>query len=262
MSRRYETIRTEKVQTTTWITLERPHKLNAINATMLQELSEALDSIEKDTDIGCVIIMGEGKKAFSTGADITELKKLTPKTAAEFSRNGQKVFTKMEALSKPVVASINGYALGGGLELALACDFRLASDHARMGFPEIKLGIIPGWGGTQKLALIIGVAEAKRLIMLGEKVNAEEALKMGLVDKVVSQKELEAEAGALAQRLCAYPGAAMKNAKHAMNFVTKSFLESGLKKETDLFALLFSKKVTKGKIESFLSQRNKKEGDC
>jgi enoyl-CoA hydratase/carnithine racemase len=256
----YETIKTKKEQTKIWITLERPHKLNAINATMLQELSEALDTIERDTDIRCVIIIGEGKIAFSTGADITELQKLTQETAAEFSRKGQKVFTKIETLSKPVIAAINGYALGGGLELALACDFRLASDNAKMGFPEIKLGIIPGWGGNLKLALTIGVAEAKRLIMLGDNVNAEEALKIGLVDKVVSQKELEGEADALAQRLCEFPQAAMKNAKHAMNFLTKSFLESGLKKENDLFALLFSKKEIKAKIKSFLSRRNKKRG--
>jgi enoyl-CoA hydratase/carnithine racemase len=261
VSRPYETIKTKKEPTTTWITLDRPNKLNAINATMLQELSEALDTIENDTNVRCVIITGEGEKAFSAGADITELHKLTQETAAELSRKGQKVFSQVEALSKPVVAAINGYALGGGLELALACDFRLASDHAELGLPEMKLGIIPGWGGTQRLAWTVGVAEAKSLIMLGDSVKAKEAYKMGLVDKVVPQNKLVAEAEALAQRLCEYPPAALKYAKRAINSVTKSFLESGLKKETDFFALLFSKKETKEKIESFLSQRNKKEGD-
>ena len=262
MSRPYETIKIKKEQTTTWITLDRPNKLNAINATMLEELSEALDTIEKDTNVRCVIITGEGEKAFSAGADITELQKLTPETAAEFSMKGQHVFTKVETLSKPVVAAINGYALGGGLELALACDFRLASDHAELGCPEMKLGIIPGWGGTQRLAWTVGVAEAKRLIMLGDRVKAEEALKMGLVDKVVPQNKLKTEAEALAQRLCECPPAALKYAKHAINSVTKSFLESGLKKETEFFALLFSTKETKERIESFISQRNRKEGDC
>jgi len=260
MSKTYTTINVRKEQTTTWITLNRPDKLNAINATMLQELSEALDTTEKDTNVRCIIITGEGEKAFSSGADITELHKLTHETAAEFSRKGQKVFSQVETLSKPVVAAINGYALGGGLELALACDFRLASDHAELGFPEMKLGMIPAWGGTQRLAWSVGVAEAKRLIMLGDRVKAEEALKMGLVDKVVSMGKLEAEAEALTQRLCEYPSAALKQAKRAINSVTKSFLESGLKKETDFFALLFSKKETKEKDRIVLVSGKQKRG--
>jgi len=262
VSRPYETIKTKKEQTTTWITLNRPHKLNAINATMLQELSEALDTTEKDNKVRCVIITGEGKKAFSAGADITELHKLTHKTATELSRKGQQVFSQVETLSKPVVAAINGYALGGGLALALACDFRLASIDAELGSPEIKLGIIPAWGGTQRLAKIVGVAEAKRLIMLGDRVKAEEALKMGLVDKVVPPNKLEAETEALAQRLCEYPPAALKYAKHAINSGTQASFEYGLKKETEFFAQLFLTKETKERIESFISQRNKKEGDC
>ena len=258
MSKTYTTINLRKEQTTTWITLDRPDKLNAINATMLQELSEALDTIEKDANTRCVVIMGKGEKAFSAGADLTELQKLTHKTAAEFSRKGQQVFSKIEALSKPVVAAINGYALGGGLELALACDFRLASDHAELGFPEMKLGIIPGWGGTQRLAKIVGVAEAKRLIMLGDRVQAEEALKMGLVDKVVSMGKLEAEAKALAQRLCEYSPTALKYAKRAIDSGTQRSLESGLKKETNFFALLFSTKETKERIEAFGSRETEK----
>jgi enoyl-CoA hydratase/carnithine racemase len=261
VSKHHTTIKLRKEQPTTWITLDRPDKLNAINSAMLQELSEALDTTEKDANIRCVIITGEGEKAFSAGADITELHKLTQETAAELSRKGQQAFTKIETMSKPVVAAINGYALGGGLELALACDFRIASDHATLGFPEMKLGIIPGWGGTQRLAWTVGVAEAKRLIMLGDSVKAEEALKMGLVDKIVLQNKLDAEAEALAQRLCECSPAALKYAKRTINLVTKSFLESGLKKETDFFAQLFSTKETKEKIESFLSQRETKKRD-
>ena len=172
---------------------------------------------------------------------------------------GQKFFSKLEALSKPVVAAINGYALGGGLELALACDFRLASNNAELGSPEIKLGMIPAWGGTQRLTKIVGVAEAKRLIMLGDRVKAMEALKIGLVDKVVPQNKLKTEAEALAQRLCQCPAAALKYAKHAINSGTQGSLESGLKKETEFIALLFSTKETKERIEAFGSQRNKKE---
>ncbi|UCC57985.1 MAG: enoyl-CoA hydratase/isomerase family protein [Candidatus Bathyarchaeum sp.] len=261
VSKSYKTIKLTKEQTTTWITLNRPNKLNAINATMLEELSEALDTIEKDSESRCVIIIGEGKRAFSTGADITELQKLTQETASKFSRKGQKVFNKVEALSKPVIAAINGYALGGGLELALACDFRLASEHAELGFPEMKLGIIPGWGGSQRLPWTVGAAEAKRLIMLGNRVKADEALRMGLVDKVVPQNTLEAEAEALAQRLLESLPTALKNAKHAINSVTQRSLEAGLKKERDLFVLLFSTKETRERIDSFVSKRNRKVGN-
>lgn len=258
VSKPYETIKIKKEQTTTWITLNRPNKLNAINATMLEELSEALDTTENDTNVRCVIITGEGERAFSTGANITELQKLTPKTATKYSKKGQQTFSKVETLSKPIVAAINGYALGGGLELALACDFRLASDQAELGFPEMKLGIIPAWGGTQRLAWTVGRAEAKRLIMLGDRVKADEALRMGLVNKVVPQNKLEAEAKALAQRLHTSLPTALKYAKYAMNSVTQSSLEAGLKKETSLFALLFSTKETKERLEAFLSKRNKK----
>jgi enoyl-CoA hydratase/carnithine racemase len=228
---------------------------------MLQELSEVLGTIEKNTNVRCVIITGEGEKAFSAGADITELHKLTHKTAAELSRKGQQVFSQVETLSKPVVAAINGYALGGGLAFALACDFRLASIDAELGSPEIKLGIIPAWGGTQRLPRIVGIAKAKRLIMLGDRMKAEEALKMGLVDKVIPPNKLEAKAKALAQRLCKGSSTALKYAKHAINSGTQGSFEYGLKKETEFFAQLFSTKETKERIEAFISQRNKKEGD-
>ena len=223
---------------------------------MLNELSEAIDALKEDANVRCVIITGEGKKAFSTGADLTELWKNTPETAVEFSMKGQQVFTKLETVSKPVVAAINGYALGGGLELALACDFRLASSNAQFGCLEIKLGIIPAWGGTQRLPLIVGLAEAKRLIMLGDKVNAEEAENMGLVDKVVVHKELEAKAEALGQKLCEISPEALKYVKLAVNSEIQPYIDSGLKKERELFALLFSAKETRKKIEDFWSQRN------
>jgi enoyl-CoA hydratase/carnithine racemase len=254
-----KTIKVKQKQSTTWITLNRPNKLNAMNATMLNELSEALDTTEKNSETRCVIITGEGERAFSAGADINELQKLTPQTAREFSRKGQQTFSKVEALSKPVVAAINGYALGGGLELALACDFRIGSHHAKLGFPEIKLGIIPGWGGTQRLAWAVGAAEAKRLIMLGDMVKAEEAARLGLVNKIVPQKKLEAESEVLAQRLSRCLSTALKNVKYAINPITQSYLEPGLEKETDLFAQLFSQRETKERLQAFLSKRNKKE---
>ena len=258
MSKFYMTIKLEKKQHIAWIILDRPDKLNAINSVMLQELSEAIDNLEEDANVRCVIVTGEGEKAFSAGADLTELQKLTPETAAEFSVKGQQVFCKLEGLSKPVVAAIGGYALGGGLELALACDFRIASDRAELGCPEIKLGLIPAWGGTQRLPLAVGLSNAKRLIMLGDRVQADEAYKMGLVDKVVTSKELEAEVEALAQRLCECPLGALKYTKCAVNSGTQRSLDSGLKNESGFFALLFSAKETRKKIEDFGSQRNKK----
>ena len=185
MSKQYETIKIEREKSVVHITLNRPHRLNAFNDTLIEELSEVLDTIDQDAGIRCVIITGEGDRAFSAGADIMAFPKATPVTATEFSRIGQKLFSKIEALSKPVIAAINGYALGGGLELALACDFRIASEHSELGSPEINLGIIPGWGATQRLVRIIGLPSAKRLVMLGDRVKADEALKMGLVDQAI-----------------------------------------------------------------------------
>ena len=257
MSQGYRTIKLNQKQHTAWITLDRPDKLNAINEIMLEELSEAIDILEEDANVRCVVIAGAGERAFSAGADLTELRKLTPETAKEFSVKGQQVFSKLEDMSKPVVATIVGYALGGGLELALACDFRVAADNAELGCPELKMGLIQAWGATQRLPLIVGAAEAKRLMMLGERLQANEACKMGLVDKVVPLKELEAEAEALAQRLCELPPAALKHVKLAVNSVTK-VSPDGLKKETEAFVQLFSLKETRDKIGDFGSQRNKK----
>lgn len=238
-----------------WITLNRPHRLNAFNVVLMEELSDALEIVEKDRSVRCVIITGEGDRSFSSGADIIGFTKVTPVTAAEFSRMGQKVFSKVEELSKPVIAAINGYALGAGLELALVCDFRIAAEHAELGNPEIKRGIIPGWGGTQRLVRMVGVPNAKKLVMLGDRMKSDEALKMGLVDKVVPYEKLKDEARALAQRLCEGPPIALKYAKHAINFGTQVPLDAGLRIESGLMALLFSTKDIREGVEAFMSRR-------
>ena len=174
----------------------------------------------------------------------------------ELSVKGQQVFSKIQGMSKPVVAAICGHALGGGLELALACDFRVAADNSELGFPETKLGLIPAWGGTQRLPLIVGSAKAKRLIMLGDRVKADKALEMVLVDKVFSLKDLIVETEKFAKNLCECSPAAVKYAKMTINSVVKVSAE-GLKRETEAFVRLFSAKEPKEKLESFGSQRNK-----
>jgi len=255
LSKTYETIRVETEQSILWIILNRPHKLNALNEAMLGELADILDIAENDSSIKCIIITGEGNKAFSAGADITMFSKATPVKAEELSKLGQKVFSKIEKMSKPVIASINGYALGGGLELALACDFRIAAENAELGSPEISLGIIPAWGGTQRLVRIVGLAKAKEIIMLGNRVKAEEALKMGLVNKMVPYDKLKDETGELAKKLSAGPPIALKYAKQALNFGTQVPLEVGLRLESSLMGLTFSTEDFKEGVEAFTSKR-------
>jgi enoyl-CoA hydratase/3-hydroxyacyl-CoA dehydrogenase len=255
MSKAYETVKVEREQSVLWIILNRAHRLNAFNDVLMEELTDVLDTAEKDASVKCLIITGDGDRAFSAGADVTMFPKATPTKAEEFSRAGQKVFSKIEEMSKPVIAAINGFALGGGLELALACDFRIAAEHAELGSPEIALGLIPGWGGTQRLVRIIGLAKAKELVMLGIRLKADEALKAGLVHKVVNYEKLKDEARALAQKLADGPPLAMKYAKQALNFGTQVPLEVGLRLESGLMGLTFSTEDLKEGLEAFMARR-------
>jgi len=255
MSKAYETIKVEREQSVLWIIINRPHRLNAFNDVLLEELADILDTAENDASVKCVVITGEGDRAFSAGADITMFPKATPSKAEEFSRIGQKVFGKIESMSKPVIASINGFALGGGLELALACDFRVAAEHAELGSPEINLGLIPGWGGTQRLTRIVGLARAKEIVMLGTRLKAEEALKIGLVNKVVHYDKLKDEVSELATKLSEGPPIALKYAKHVLNFGTQVPLEAGLRLESSLMGLSFSTEDLKEGVEAFMSRR-------
>jgi enoyl-CoA hydratase/3-hydroxyacyl-CoA dehydrogenase len=255
LSKSYETVKLERDQSTLWITLNRPHRLNAFNDVLTEELGDALDTAEKDPSVKCVVITGEGDRAFSAGADVTMFSKATPVKAEEFSRVGQKTFGKIEEMSKPVIAAINGYALGGGLELAMACDFRVAAEHAELGNTEIKLGLIPGWGGTQRLVRLVGLPRAKEMIMLGLRLKAEEALKIGLVNKVVHYERLRDEVRELANNLADGPPVAMKYAKHVLNFGTQVPLEAGLRIEAGLMALAFSTEDLKEGVEALMAKR-------
>ena len=238
-----------------WIILNRPHRLNTFNDVMIEELADMLDTAEQDQSVKCVVITGDGDRAFSAGADVTMFPKATPVSAEEFSRAGQKAFGRVEQMSKPVIAAINGFALGGGLELALACDFRIAAEHAELGSPEINLGLIPGWGGTQRLVRILGLAKAKELVMLGNRLKADEALKAGLVSKVINYEKLKEETQAIATKLSEGPPIAMKYAKHALNFGSQVPLEVGLRLEAALMGLSFSTEDLKEGVEAMMSRR-------
>jgi enoyl-CoA hydratase/3-hydroxyacyl-CoA dehydrogenase len=255
LSKAYETVKIEREQSILWIILNRPHRLNAFNDVLMEELADALDTAEKDTSIKCVVITGDGDRSFSAGADLTMFPKATPVKAEEFSRLGQKLFGKIEEMSKPVIAAINGFALGGGLELALACDFRVAAEHAELGSPETLRGTIPGWGGTQRLVRIVGLAKAKEMIMLGNLLKAEEALKIGLVHKVVNYEKLRDEVKELATKLSEGPPIALKYAKFALNFGTQVPLDAGLRLESGLMGLAFSTEDLKEGVEAFMSRR-------
>ena len=195
----YETLLYEQREGVAWVTINRPEKLNALNRTVLDELKICLELIQKDDSVRAVILTGAGEKAFAAGADIKELSVLDAVCGQKASRRGQSLFDFVENLGKPVIAAIRGFALGGGCELAMACTLRIASEDARLGQPEVKIGIIPGYGGSQRLPRLVGKGRAMEMILTGESVTAEEAYRMGLVNRVVPAAELLAAPEALAR---------------------------------------------------------------
>lgn len=234
------------------VMFNRPEVLNAFDAETINELDNLLDFIATNETIYCVVFSGS-KGNFAAGADITNMVTMNPKEAYEFSFS--KTFSKLEALPQPTIAAVSGYALGAGCELALACDFRIASINAKFGLPEIKLGIMPGAGGTQRLPRLIGIARAKELIMLGSNINAESALSYGLVNKVVADEELLAEALALAKKLAAGPPEALKAAKKVINYGVDLDLKAGIELEAISWSNLFSTHDQKEGMQAFLEKR-------
>lgn len=253
--KKYESILTKKEEGVGWITLNRPHRLNTLTLEMIGEIHSALDDFEADRELRCVVITGAGDRAFSAGADVTAFTGLTPVTAVEASTRGQMLFSRLEKLGKPVIASCNGYALGGGLEMVLACDFRVAADHAEFGQPETKLGLIPGWGGTLRLARVVGLAKAKELIMLGERISAEEAARIGLVNKVVPKEKLPEETLLMAKKFVDGPPVALRLAKEMLNFGTQVPLDVGLRMEAEAFGVVLSTKDVMEGVSAFMSKR-------
>jgi enoyl-CoA hydratase len=220
------------------VTINRPDKLNALNSATIHELINAFTELETDSSVRVVIMTGAGEKAFVAGADISELNKLPSAVAgATHARLGQSLTFKVEKLGKPVIMAINGYALGGGLELAMAGDIRIASETAQVGQPEIDLGIIPGFGGTQRLSRLVGRGMAKLMVMGGQRIPASEAYRLGLVEKVVPAASLMEEAKKIAALLVAKSPIALKLAKDAINEGMETDLEAGCLIEADKFGL-------------------------
>lgn len=240
------------------VSISRPDVLNALNADTLKELDACFDKLAEASDVRCVIITGAGEKSFVAGADINELRTDTVITGKARALFGQMVYAKIENLPKPVIAAINGFALGGGCELALACDIRLASEKAKLGQPEVNLGIIPGYGGTQRLARVVGPGMAKKMIFTGDFVKADEALRIGLVDAVYPPEELMDEAMKLAAKIVAKGPIAVRAAKEAINLGLDTDLKSGLQYEAEAFGAICATEDKNEGTGAFLDKREAK----
>jgi enoyl-CoA hydratase/carnithine racemase len=237
-----------------WIRFNRPEKLNALNLELLRDLESAVAWCEEDHSVGVLVLIGD-KRAFVSGGDIDYMAKADIALAYELTDLTMRVQERLADLPKPTIAAISGYALGGGLEMSLCCDFRIAADTAILGLPEITLGIIPGGGGTQRLPRLVGLGPACRLIFLGERIDSQEAATLGLVDKVVLSDQLQDEARALASKLLKQPPLALRAAKTAMRKGLNSSLKNGLQMEQDLFCMLFATQDKKEGMSAFLEKR-------
>ncbi len=237
------------------LTINRPEKLNALDRLTMQEIDRAVAAAGVDAGTGVLIVTGMGAKAFVAGADIGELASQTPVEGAAFARRGQDVLNRLERLGKPSIAAINGYALGGGLELAMACTLRLAADTAKLGQPEVTLGIIPGYGGTQRLSRIVGPGRALEILLTGEPIDAREAHRIGLVNRVVPAAELAASAEALARTLLARGPVALRFVLQAVHEGLQMGLAEGLSTEATLFGLSCATEDMREGTRAFLEKR-------
>jgi len=250
-----ENIKTENDNGILKITIDRPKVLNALNAQTMEEIDGVFRAARTDDAVKAVIVTGGGEKAFVAGADITELAQKTPITGKETSERGQEILSFIERFPKPVIAAINGFALGGGCELALACHIRIASDNAQIGLPEVTLGIIPGYGGTQRMARLLGKGKALELICTGERIGAEEAERIGLVNKVVPAAELMSTAEAMARKIMSRGPLAIRAAIEAVMSGSEMPFEEGQFLEATLFGLLCASEDTKEGMAAFIEKR-------
>ncbi len=237
------------------VRINRPDKMNALNSETIDEIKILFNNLDKDENIGCIIITGSGEKSFIAGADITEINQLDVISAKSFSEKGQIVFQIIENLSKPVIAAVNGYALGGGCELALACHFRYASENAKFGQPEINLGILPGYGGTQRLARLINTGYANEMILTGNIIDANEALRIGLVNKVFPQNELLTHVEAIASQIASKSAPSVNYILKAIKSTNEIPLKDGLDYEASLFSLSIGTEDAKEGTSAFLEKR-------
>ena len=254
----YKTLIYEKKENIGLLTINRPEKMNAISQELTAELSLLLDEIENDDELRVIVITGAGDKAFVAGADINELVDRDARLGRRVSRERQEIFSRIENLHVPVIAAVNGYALGGGLELALACSIRICSEKAQFGAPEVKLGIIPGDGGTQRLPRLVGQGRAMEMIITGDFIDAQEAYRIGLVNKVFPPEKLKEEAMELAKKIASRPPLAVRYAKEAVNRSQEGDSASGFALESYLHALSCTTEDKKEGVSAFLEKRKGK----
>ncbi|MFH0373126.1 enoyl-CoA hydratase/isomerase family protein [Streptococcus sp. A22] len=238
-----------------YITINRPEALNALSSQVLKDLNEVLDLVETSTEIGVVIVTGAGEKSFVAGADIKEMDKMTPTQAFEYMTYANDTFSRLEHLRQPSIAAINGYALGGGMELALSTDIRLGHEKVLLGFPEVTLGIIPGFAGTQRMPRLIGISKAKELIFTARNVKGPEAVELGILNRLVPAEELMQEAENLAKSILKNAPLAVEKAKHVISVGTELPLQSAIRLETEAEALLFSTEDKKEGMGAFVEKR-------
>lgn len=248
-------IRLEREEGVAVVTIDRQEALNALDRATLGALCDRLEELAEAADVRAVVLTGAGERAFAAGADIKEMATMGVEEARAWGELGHRAATLLETMVKPTVAAVNGYALGGGLELALACDIRYASTAARLGQPEVSIGIIPGWGGTQRLARVAGLGAAKELVLTGRVVEAEEALRLGLVSAVFSPGELMPRTLALARELAAKSPLVLAAAKRMLNRSLQGSLADGLAEEVAVFAELFATEDQKEGMTAFIDKR-------
>ncbi len=251
----FNNLQTKKENGIGWVIIHRPDKLNALNSETVRELKTAFSAFKEDADVKAVIMTGSGEKAFIAGADIGELSKLGEAEGRAYVLQGQETTQLIENFPKPVIAAVNGFALGGGTEFALACHVRYASDNAKMGQPEVKLGLIPGFGGTQRLSRLVGKGIALELILSGRIIDSAEALRIGLVNKVLPQTELLSACEGLAGELMANSPVAMRLSIAAVNEGLDKTLPDGLTHEADLFGRACASEDSQEGTQAFLEKR-------
>ena len=250
----FENILFEIKDSISYITINRPKHLNALNIKTIKELLTSVEQVESNSEIKCVIFTGAENKAFVAGADIKEFSEFSPAQAIEMAKNGHILFNLIENLSKPAIAAINGFALGGGLELALACHFRLASLNAKMGFPEVSLGVIPGYGGTQRLSNLVGKGRAMEMILTTQMVDANKASEIGLVNHVCTQEDLILKCNKIAEMIKRNSPFAIKHAIKSINDGYKHDVD-GYNSEINMFGKCFSSSDFKEGVNAFIEKR-------